>query len=55
MRFVKVRDKYLNADEIVCITEDEQYYNLRMTNGDCYKVGKEPVYKKMIKDILSNK
>jgi hypothetical protein len=55
--FIKIKDVVLggyrdiNVDQIVCITEGLNTYELRMANADCYRIDIKD--KKLIQGVLN--
>ena len=52
MKFVKLNDRHINTEHIVSVSEDDNYYYVRMSNADAYRVDKKS-NKKLIQGILN--
>ena len=52
MKFIKIGKRHINTEHIASITEDENEYELRMSNGDAYWV-KDKNEKRLIKEVLN--
>lgn len=52
MKFIKLNERHINTEQIVSISEDDKYYNIRMSNADDYRVDKK-ANKKLIDGVLN--
>lgn len=52
MKFIKLGERHINTEQIVSISEDDNYYYVRMSNADAYRVDKKS-NKKLIQGILN--
>lgn len=53
-KFVKINNRLVNTNHIVCIYEDEDgFYNIRMSNADFYLLEIDKKSKKLIEGIIN--
>lgn len=53
MKFIKINQRHINIEQIVTITNDGKFYQLRMSNGDLYRMEINKANKKMIDGVLN--
>lgn len=53
MKFIKVNERHINIEQIVTISNDGKFYQLRMSNGDLYRMEMNKVNKKVIDGVLN--
>lgn len=52
-KYIKIEDRHINTEQIVCIMEDDGFYNIRMANADSYYVPINNASKKLIQGVLN--
>ena len=52
-KYIKIDDRHINIEQIVCIMEDDGLYNIRMANADSYYVPINNASKKLIQGVLN--
>lgn len=53
MKFIKIKDRHINIEQIVSITSDTWFFYIRMSNADEYKLEVNKLNEKKIKEVLS--
>ena len=53
MKFIKIKDRHINIEQIVSITSDTWFFYIRMSNADEYKIEVNKLNEKKIKEVLS--
>ena len=54
MKYIKVGKRYVNTEQIVCIYEDNGFYEIRMSNADFYSLQIDKESEKLINEVLGN-
>ena len=54
MKFIKVGNRYVNTEHIVCVYEEDGFYYIRMSNADYYPLEITKENKKFINEVLGN-
>ena len=53
MKFIKINDRNINAEQIVSISEFNGFYNIRMANADEYRIQATDDNKKMVEELIN--